>query len=903
MDFNRQVAKLAERLAGSPYLVLAAAVVLSALAVIAVIRLPVYTSRQALLPKEADVVQRLDNYLAKFGAASDLILVLEDAPREDLESLAAELAERLTREPEIGQVTARLDTEFMWQHAYLLMPGPWLDSMQSLFEAQGKGRRARLGALLQHGAELLGKPIGVADVDLQGAGRALDGAGLLLDEWRRWVSADETPQALDAAGLLAHFGAGELARGDFASRDGKMLFVFVHPSNPAEDFEVRGPFIEKVKRVAAEITQRRVAAGMTPPRVGLAGLPAAEYEEFVDIQHDIVFVIVTAVLLISALILVVVRSWRWALAIFVPMACGALWSQALVLFTVGHLTIITSGFIAILFGLGADYGIFTSSRIGEERQKGTPLRQAIGAGIAASFWPVLTAGGASIVIFGALATVEFPGFAELGVVAACGVLLILLSTWMVQPALYVLLPPAISKQERAVGPRGQSRSTTGSGQYPLAFAWTLTIGAVLLAVVGAKWGLALPFNYDALALLPDDSMAANYQRRMAAESDYQSEVVIFTAPDLAEARRIAAEAGRLDSVGKVQSLTELFPPDAEERSAKARRLADSSGRFGLPARLTALDREGLPRPEFDRLLAMLNTGLERVDEFQEQAFSAGHTALVQDLGKLRDKLQALLTALARDPERGRERSAALLQELWRLAGRGLDQVARWRDARPLTPDQLPASLRGRFFAADGTVAVYAFPARSVYDPVNLEHLMQQVYSVSPSATGFPATSQAFSQMAVGSFVEGTRLAVLCCLTWLLLVLRRLKSVVLASLPLLIGGGWMLGLMALAGMDYNYANIIALPLVIALAVDYGVWYSHRWRELSDRSPLEVTKRAGKVIALAAGTELAGLGAITLAEYRGISSMGMNITIGLLCCLVATLFVAPAIGQLIDPRRQR
>ncbi len=135
------------------------------------------------------------------------------------------------------------------------------------------------------------------------------------------------------------------------------------------------------------------------------------------------------------------------------------------------------------------------------------------------------------------------------------------------------------------------------------------------------------------------------------------------------------------------------------------------------------------------------------------------------------------------------------------------------------------------------------------------------------------------------------------------MLRRLKSVVLASLPLLIGGGWMLGLMALAGMDYNYANIIALPLVIALAVDYGVWYSHRWRELSDRSPLEVTKRAGKVIALAAGTELAGLGAITLAEYRGISSMGMNITIGLLCCLVATLFVAPAIGQLIDPRRQR
>ena len=54
-------------------------------------------------------------------------------------------------------------------------------------------------------------------------------------------------------------------------------------------------------------------------------------------------------------------------------------------------------------------------------------------------------------------------------------------------------------------------------------------------------------------------------------------------------------------------------------------------------------------------------------------------------------------------------------------------------------------------------------------------------------------------------------------------------------------------------------------------------------------------------LAAGTELAGLGGITLASYRGVSSLGIDITLGLLACLVATLVVAPAIGQLIDSSR--
>jgi predicted RND superfamily exporter protein len=60
-------------------------------------------------------------------------------------------------------------------------------------------------------------------------------------------------------------------------------------------------------------------------------------------------------------------------------------------------------------------------------------------------------------------------------------------------------------------------------------------------------------------------------------------------------------------------------------------------------------------------------------------------------------------------------------------------------------------------------------------------------------------------------------------------------------------------------------------------------------------------AGKVIALAAGTELAGLGAITLASYRGVSTMGVAITIGLCCCLPATLFVAPTIAQLLGRRK--
>lgn len=899
VNISQRVAKVAEYLASHPWRVLGLALILSIAAGWAAAQLPVHTSRQALLPQNTDVARRFNAFLKNFGAAADLIVVLEGAPSEELERFAGEMAGRLRAEPEISQATDRLDMGFFLEHAYLLMPAERLDQLAALPSKPlaGGGLEENLRKALDWSKNH--PPLGEMDTDLKTAEESLKLAGFFLEEWQRWLSAAQTPDALDWGGLLAQHGAGGMAKGYFTSRDGRMLFVFVHPKNPSEDFQSIGPFVDKVKKVSAELATQAKATGRTPPTVGMTGLPAIEYEEYVNIRKDITLVIFTSAGLIAALILLVVRSLRWAALIFIPMGLGVLWSLGLALVTVGHLTIITAAFIAILFGLGADYGIFTSSRIAEERRAGKPLIEAIGAGIGASFIAVLTAGGASLLIFSVLATVDFPGFAELGVVAAKGVMMILISTWMVQPALYALLPPKLDlRPTRSLRPR---RSAV-AGQYPKPVAVVLVVLALGCAGFGTFKGLAIPFNYDVLAMLPKDSQAAEYQRRMVAESDYQAEVVIFTAKDMAEARRITAEAGKFKSIAQVQSLTNLFPADADERLQKALKIGESFAQAGYVKQVAELSQTGLSVKSFELLQAVLANSLDLIDEAQEQAFSAGHANLVESLEKVRDSLAAIQVKLADDSALARTRSELFLRALLAGADSGLKTIATWRQAQLLTPEQLPPTLRDRFFGKDGSVAVYAFPAKTVYDPANLDALIQDVYAVSPQATGFPTTHQAFAKSVVESFSHGTLLALAGCLLWIVLATRSLRGFALASLPLLIGGGWMLGLMAWAGIQYNYANIVALPLVIALAVDYGVWFSYRWGELQDHTPFEVSLNAGKVIGLAAGTELAGLGAITLASYRGVSSLGISITIGLVCCLGATFFVAPAIGQLLDSKRK-
>lgn len=903
MKTTQRVAKFAESFARNPWRVLAGALILSILAGWAITQLPVHTSRQALLPQDTAVAKRFNHFLENFGAASDLMLVLEGVPRSELETFANDLAARLRIEPEIGQATARLDLAFFLNHAYLLMPNEGLDELAEIANSPfpNDGLEQHLRKALSWSKDH--PQLGGTTIDLQTAEASLNLTVFFLEEWQRWLSSETEPVNLDWSRLMAKNGSASMVDGYFASHDGKMLFLFVHPKNSSGDFQALGPFIEKVKKVSAELSEQAKVAGQTPPSIGLTGLPAIEYEEYVNVRQDISLVTFTSAGLVTVLILLVVRSVRWAVLIFAPIGLGVMLSLGLTLIMVGHLTIITAAFIAILFGLGADYGIFTSSRIAEERQAGKPLIEAIGAGIGSSFIAVLTAGGAALLIFSALITVDFPGFSELGLIAATGVLMTIICTWVVQPALYALLPPKLKAHPSTTVdathlPVGKSKG----GRFPMPVAVTIVVLAIGGAVFGGLKGLSIPFDYDLLGMLPKDSQAAYYQRRLVAESDYQAEVIIFTAKTMDEARRIANEARNLKSIAQVQSLTQLFPTDAAERLRKAVNIGDSFAKSDYPKQFDELSREGVSPQSFALLREILENSTTIIDDAEEQAFSAGHSSLVEKLENVRKQLLAISTSLASDSEQGRLRSEAYLRALLAGANAGLKVVDTWRQAQALTPEQLPATLRDRFFGTDGSMAIYAFPAKTVYDAKNLDALIKDIYGVSAEATGFPTTHQVFSKVVVNGFTQGTQLALALCLFWLMAVTRSMRGFALAALPLLIGGGWMLGIMYLSGVSYNFANIVALPLVIALAVDYGVWFSFRWNEMKGYSPWQVSMAVGKTIGLAAGTSLAGLGAITLASYRGVSSLGTSITLGLLCCLAVTLFVDPAIGQIFDFKRK-
>ncbi|RLB57657.1 MAG: hypothetical protein DRI34_07180 [Deltaproteobacteria bacterium] len=911
MQASTRLTRFVDSITAHPWRVVVIALLLAALASVAVARIPFLTSRQAILPSNAEVTRRLNGFLKKFGADADLIVVVEGGNRAAREDFSSRLAAALRTLPRVRQATEKVDLDFFLRHAYLLVPPRRLDQFEAVMNKLiGVEPPAGLDGWSE-GLRRVEKwlddppPLSLVDVDLKTAEGALRMVRFFLEEWLRWIKSEPRPQRIDWQHMVARYGEGAkltAGRGYFTSRNGDMFFVFVRPHDSSSEYGVVAPFIESVRDRARKLRESFLRERGIDMSVAFTGLPAITYEEFRALQHDISFTIATAAIFILLLVGLWLRSLRWALVVFLPMGLGVLLNTGLTYLTVGHLTMITSAFTAILFGLGVDYGIFLSSRIMEERCRADSLRPAVAGAVGASARALLTAGGATVLIFAVLVTVPFSGFAELGLVAASGVALVLLCTFLLQPALFVLLPPGLQHARRHAGDSdGEARfSRKLKIARPLGV-FFITV-AVVTAVAGMVFGMKIDFNYDVLALLPKNSPAAHYQRRMVQESDFQAEVLIFTAPDIDEARRIAAAVKKLDTISQSQSITPLFPPDAAERAGQARRIGKLIASSAYLKKIRSLGDPTLDAEGLRRLTSSLQKTSDLFADSQEMAFSSGHRELVRHFERILERLDDIGGLLESSPERARRRTESFAQTLWRKALHAFDEIATWRRARPLQPGDLPPALADRFVAPDGTIAIYAFPAHSVYDPDNLERLMKQATSVSPEVTGFPTTHQVFSHMAVDSFRQGTLLALLVAMAWILLSVRSLPAFLVALLPLLLGGGWMLGILALAGMKFSYANIIALPLVMGLAVDYGVWYSHRLNEGGRRRAWAAAGLAARAILLAAGTTLAGLGAITMARYRGVATMGWTVTIGLVCCVLAALLAAPALAEVMFGRKK-
>jgi predicted RND superfamily exporter protein len=111
------------------------------------------------------------------------------------------------------------------------------------------------------------------------------------------------------------------------------------------------------------------------------------------------------------------------------------------------------------------------------------------------------------------------------------------------------------------------------------------------------------------------------------------------------------------------------------------------------------------------------------------------------------------------------------------------------------------------------------------------------------------------------------------------------------------------IMALIGMPFNFANIIALPLLLGVGVAFKIYYIMAWREGVTHLLQTPLTRAVVYSALTTAT---AFGSLWLSSHPGTSSMGKLLALSLLCTLAAAALFQPILmgkprkaAQLTEP----
>jgi predicted RND superfamily exporter protein len=199
---------------------------------------------------------------------------------------------------------------------------------------------------------------------------------------------------------------------------------------------------------------------------------------------------------------------------------------------------------------------------------------------------------------------------------------------------------------------------------------------------------------------------------------------------------------------------------------------------------------------------------------------------------------------------------------------------------------------------DGRARVQVLPKTEARNTIGLAAFVAAVTAVAPDAGGSAVTIEATSAI-VGAFRSAAIAALISIAVILFIALRRVLDMSLVLAPLLLSSLMTVVIVVLVGLTLNYANIIALPLLLGVGVSFNIYFVMNWRAGQTTVLGSATARAILFSALTTGT---AFGSLALSRHPGTASMGTLLLISLGCTLVASLVFIPALLAAV-PRPQR
>ncbi len=807
-----------------------------------------------LIAPNLDWRQREIEYEKWFPDRNKLILAVVEAPTPELAgSASAALEQKLSgRNKEFESVKRAGGGDFFEQNGLLFLP------TQEVTQTTGQlAEAAPIVEVLAADPNWRGLT-GAVEFGLQGAIRRRYPIDSLTKPFN--AAAETIEMAL--AGKPAAFSWQELTSQKPLTPGDKRAFLQIIPILDFNALEPGGAATESIRSAVKELD----LAGKYQARVRLTGPVPIANEEFATLQEGALLNHSVTILIVLVILYLALKSPKIILSVFLTLIVGLSLTTAVGLLMVGAFNLISIAFFVLFVGLGVDFGIQYSVRYRSERFKSGDLHTAIINAAEFSAVPLSLAAVATAAGFLSFLPTAYKGVSELGQIAGAGMIIAFFASVTVLPALLKLFNPPGEAEPLGYKFLVPVDRFLDEKRVPV-IATTL-----LVAIVGLPLLYFLRFDFNPINLRSTKVESIATYLDLRSDPNTSTNAIEVIAANPAEARQVEERLSKLPEVSRVMSLDSFVPKDQQ---VKLRAIARAAKEL-VPALKT--DPDDKPATDAENIEALKLT----MASLRKTAGNAPSEGAVASR-RLADAIDGVLKA---DKPLRDKTEAVFVLPLKVMLG----QLGGLLQAKPVSIKTLPEDLQKDWTTPDGRVRIEILPKGDPNDNETLRKFAAAVKTAAPAAIGGPVSILESGDTIVKAFIQAGAWALLSIAILLWIVLRRFGDVLLTLLPLILAGVVTLEICVLIGLPMNFANIIALPVLLGIGVAFKIYYVTAWR--GGKTEL-LQSSLTRAIFYSAMTTATAFGSLWLSSHPGTSSMGKLLALSLVTTLAAAVLFQPAL----------
>ena len=645
--------------------------------------------------------------------------------------------------------------------------------------------------------------------------------------------------------------------GLFLSKDNRSLLIRVNGSQPTANIAFTNRIVTSIESLLESVR---------PPDLTteLGGSYAVTAISAGAVRSDMTRSIFVSLIVLQLLFLAMYRRASSFAVAIVPVVYGVLIAFGVYSMVRLHLTPLTAVTGGLLAGLGVDYCIHFMSHFKAKRGEGLLPLQATEETIVDIGPSLIAACVTSLIGFLAITQSSVQSIRDFAIIGTIGLGSVLVATIIVLPCMLILAD--------RVRPLHSSRSGSDNLRVNLApllsgitrhrrisflGSSVVLVIALVLTFMGSDHLRTFETRLDIMHAEPNPALDA--QRKIADRfTDMNLSITLYlradTIDDLVELAGVTSDV--LDSkqvkalgIGHTYGLANLVPSKGrvEQRQAS----------------LQGLNADGV-MADFDQI----------VDEslFEPSVF---------------DDYRAFLRSLVSDPAI----TTNTLRAYPRIAATVLPRA--FTDA---TPEGESA-----FIPEAITTVYFDRPPRDRGTRREVLSTLETILSPHEGATltGLIVIGHEIERAIQDDLTSLLAVAFVVVLVWLFICFRSVTDVVKCLFPIVFGLSALAAIMYLTGEQLNMVNLIAIPLLIGIGVDDGIFLVNIQRQGRaakvdvDKMSSDLSSSCHAIIMTSVTTALA-FGSLVFTSMPAIRSLGRIVSIGVIACLVGSLlFLVPVL----------